>query len=78
MLDYIKCETKEDCGAIVHIVTWTLDKTMPNGFTQKIYNNSFYGPVEAMSDAADRLGVKIINVTYGFSGFSNAQIEALS
>ena len=74
MLNFIKCHTKEDCGSIVHIVTWTTEKTMSNGFSQKVYPNAFYGPKEAIQDAAKRLGVNVGPITYGLNGYSNATI----
>lgn len=75
MLNFIKCETKEECGTFVHIVTWTMDRTLPNGFAQKVYPNAFYGPADAIQDVAGRLGVEVGGVTYGPNGYANAIVK---
>ena len=77
MTDYIFCETKEDCGAICHIVSWTMDKTIGKAeLCQKVYFNGFHGPASAMQDAAERLGVEMEPVNYGLNGYANAIIKA--
>ena len=76
MTDYIFCETKEDGGAICHIVSWTMAKTIGKAqLSQKVYFNGFHGPASAMQDAADSLGVEIERVTYGLNGYANARIK---
>ena len=76
MTDYIFCETKEDCGAIRHIVSWTMDKTIGKArLSQKVYFNGFHGPASAMQDVAESLGVEIESVTYGLNGYANARVK---
>ena len=75
MTDYIFSETKEESGAIVHIVTWTLDKTIGKAkLCQKVYDNYSSGPSAAIRDAAERLGVSVGSITYGLNGYANARI----
>jgi hypothetical protein len=74
--DYIFCNTKEDCGTIVHVVTWTMDKTIgKSNMCQKVYQNGFYGPDSAIKDAADRLNVAVSKTVYGLNGYANARVE---
>tara|TARA_Y100000996_G_scaffold388945_1_gene348938 strand:- start:259 stop:504 length:246 start_codon:yes stop_codon:yes gene_type:complete len=76
MTDYIFCQTKEDCGAICHIVSWTMDKTIGKAqLSQKVYFNGFHGPTSAMQDAAESLGVEIESVVYGLNGYANAIVK---
>ena len=76
MTDYIFCQTKEDCGAICRIVSWTMDQTIGKAqLCQKIYFNGSHGPASAMQDAAERLGVEIERVTYGLNGHANAIVK---
>ena len=77
MTDYIFCETKDDGGAICHVVSWTMDKTIGKAqLSQKVYFNGFHGPTSAMQDAADILGVEIEQFTYGLNGYANARLKA--
>jgi len=76
MTDYILCETREDAGAVVHVVTWTMDATIGKaGMHQKVYLNAFHGPDSAIQDAAERLGVTVGQTIYGLNGFSSAEVE---
>ena len=76
MTDYITAVTKEEQGAIVHIVTWTIDRTIGKAeLTQRVYQNAFHGPSCAIRDVAERLGVTIGAITYGLHGYTCARIE---
>ena len=76
MTDYNFCQTKEDCGAICHIVSWTMDKTIGKAkLCQKVYFNGFHGPASAMQDAAESLDVEIGRITYGLNGYANATVK---
>jgi len=76
MTDYILCETREDAGAVVHVVTWTMDTTIGKAkMHQKVYHSAFHGADSAIKDAAERLGVTVGQTIYGLNGFSNAKVE---
>ena len=76
-MDYIKCQTREDKGGrIVHVVSWTVDKTIGDQDLDKIiYDNADYGPEEAIRDVADRLNISNISqVKYGLHGYAAVTI----
>ena len=76
-MDYIKCQTKEIMGnRVVHVVSWTIDKTIGDQQLDKvIYDNASYGPEEAIRDVAERLNISNISkVQYGLHGYAAVTI----
>lgn len=75
MTNYIFSETRENNGAIVHIITWTLGETIgKDKLSHMVYNNLSYGPNDAVQDVAKRLGVSVGAMTYGLNGRALARI----